>query len=180
MISRLNLAKTLHLASNGEVWSKVPFSLLIEGIGQIKPRYYSISSSSLVQPTRASLTVAVESHPLPGSDDPFRGLTSNYLLAIHDGSSDYDIDGPRHKFSGNKIPICVRSSHFKLPHDPTTPLIMVGSGTGVAPLRGFVQERAQMRKNGHSIGQMMLFFGCRRSSEDYLYEAEWKVGHRQA
>jgi len=52
---------------------------------------------------------------------------------------------------------------------------MVGPGTGVAPFRAFVQERAAQARAGTPVGKTILFFGCRRKAEDFLYEEEWKV-----
>ena len=52
---------------------------------------------------------------------------------------------------------------------------MVGPGSGVAPFRGFIQERAAQREAGEDIGQTILFYGCRRASEDWLYKEEWEV-----
>jgi NADPH-ferrihemoprotein reductase len=54
---------------------------------------------------------------------------------------------------------------------------MVGPGTGVAPFRGFVMERAERLRQGEKVGKMLLFFGCRRKSEDFLYAEEWEVCH---
>lgn len=49
---------------------------------------------------------------------------------------------------------------------------MVAAGTGIAPFRGFLQERARLMTMGRQIGQMILFFGCRRADEDFLYNQE--------
>jgi NADPH-ferrihemoprotein reductase len=52
---------------------------------------------------------------------------------------------------------------------------MIGPGTGVAPFRAFVQERAHESAQGKQVGKTMLFYGCRNPDEDFLYREEWKV-----
>lgn len=47
---------------------------------------------------------------------------------------------------------------------------MIGPGTGLAPFRGFIQERDYTRKDGKVVGDTVLYFGCRKKTEDYLYE----------
>ncbi|RSL55860.1 hypothetical protein CEP51_014487 [Fusarium floridanum] len=176
-----NLSRTLGIASDGEKWTKIPFSLLIEGLPKLQSRYYSISSSSLVQPDRISVTAVVESQVISGRTDPFKGVATNYLLALKDhqhgdaeASSLYELRGPKSRYDGLCLPIHLRSSNFRLPRDPSKPVILVGPGTGVAPMRGFIHERARLAALGQEVGRTLLFFGCRRRSKDYLYESEWE------
>lgn len=100
----------------------------------------------------------------------------------------YKISGPRNfHFRDNvyRVPVHVRRSTFRLPTSPKVPIIMIGPGTGVAPFRGFVQERiALARKAKEKAGAdpataldswapIHLFYGCRREDEDFLYREEW-------
>ena len=184
-IHHLNIGRVLGTVGKGKKWSKIPFSALIEGVTKLQPRYYSISSSSLVQPKKISITAVVESQMIPGRGDPFRGVATNYLFALKQKQNgdpnpepfgqSYEITGPRNKYDGIHVPVHVRHSNFKLPSDPSKPVILVGPGTGVAPFRGFVQERARQAENGEDVGRTILFFGCRKSNEDFLYKAEWEV-----
>jgi cytochrome P450/NADPH-cytochrome P450 reductase len=61
---------------------------------------------------------------------------------------------------------------FRPPENTETPMIMVGSGTGVAPFRGFLQERAAQKAQGAQVARSLLFFGCRTSQSDLLYVNE--------
>ncbi|CAN8103023.1 unnamed protein product [Discula destructiva] len=181
----LNVAQVLDIVGKGQKWTSVPFSAFIEGINKLQPRYYSISSSALVQPQKISITAIVEKQELPGRDEPFYGVATNYLLALKQKQNGdpnpepfgqtYEITGPRNKYDGVHLPVHVRHSNFKLPSDPSKPIIMIGPGTGVAPFRGFIQERAKQAEDGVDVGKTILFFGCRKRSEDYMYESEWEV-----
>ncbi|KAL8743804.1 MAG: hypothetical protein Q9190_003883 [Brigantiaea leucoxantha] len=185
----LNIAQVLERVCETK-WTSVPFSIMIESIQKLQPRYYSISSSSLVQKTKISITAVVEEIRIPGSQPNIvKGVTTNYLLALKQKQHGephpdphgltYAITGPRNKYDGVHVPVHVRHSNFKLPSDPSKPIVMVGPGSGVAPFRGFIQERAAQAKAGETVGKTILFYGCRKPSEDFLYKDEWDM-YKQA
>jgi cytochrome P450/NADPH-cytochrome P450 reductase len=125
----------------------------------LKPRYYSISSSPRIDPGVATLTVAVVAAPARSGQGEYRGTASNYLREQLVGATIYGF-------------IHAPNLPFTLPADSQTPIIMVGPGTGVAPFRGFLEERAAMQAAGEPIGPALLFFGSRDPQQDFLYEAE--------
>lgn len=160
-----------------ETWSKVPLSYLIEILPTLSARYYSISSSSIVQPKTVSLTVATSTHNDAGRQIP--GLTTNYLLDLESSAraaggpheSQYNLNGPDNLLVNHKVFAHIRKSKFRLPVQAKHPIIMVASGSGIAPFRAFLQERIRLATMGRQVGSSLLFFGC-RSSEEYLYKSE--------
>mmetsp|Transcript_63306 Transcript_63306/g.151003 ORF Transcript_63306/g.151003 Transcript_63306/m.151003 type:complete len:692 (-) Transcript_63306:121-2196(-) len=70
---------------------------------------------------------------------------------------------------GDKLWIAVKASSFRLPRKTTTPVIMIGAGTGLAPFRAFVRE---FRVEGGARKKTSLFFGCCRSDQDFIYRDE--------
>jgi cytochrome P450/NADPH-cytochrome P450 reductase len=141
-------------------WKSVECSLamLLSLRPLLKPRYYSISSSPRVLVGAMSITVGV--HSCPRQDgSTFDGLCSHYLEA---------------KPKGAQLRVVVKDtrSTFRLPDDPARDVILIGPGTGLSPLRGFIEERAALRRSGASVGQTVLFFGCRHPAHDYLYQQE--------
>ncbi|MFI6647218.1 molybdopterin-dependent oxidoreductase [Streptomyces sp. NPDC050529] len=129
---------------------------------RLQPRLYSISSSPLAHPGEVRLTVSVVRYTNDIGRDR-TGVCSTYLADCAD-------DGPVQVF-------VQRSPHFRPPADPTTPMIMVGPGTGVAPFLGFLEDR---RARGHT-GPNWLFFGEQRQATDFYYredlEAYQASGH---
>ncbi|OLN89753.1 NADPH-cytochrome P450 reductase 2 [Colletotrichum chlorophyti] len=188
--NHLTVGKLLELAAKADgneataVWSAIPLSYLIETLPRSQPRYYSISSSSVVSPKAPSITVAVSDTPLSASSDSaIPGLTTNYLQALsrslRDSQSNqqtvglsYALSGPSNALEGGRVYAHIRRSKFKLPMLASHPLIMVAAGTGLAPFRAFITERLRLQSIGKDVGQMMLFFGCQRPDEDYIYKEE--------
>ncbi len=124
----------------------------------LRPRYYSISSSPKVLARACSLTVGV--HDFLGPQGSLReGLCSHYLARTAEGQS-------------LRALVKDTGGTFRLPPDPKTSVILIGPGTGLAPLRGFVDERAALRSQGIQVGKTILFFGCRHPEQDYLYREE--------
>jgi sulfite reductase (NADPH) flavoprotein alpha-component len=123
----------------------------------LQPRLYSISSSPKENPREAHLTVSPVRYNFQGV--PRRGVCSTYLAD---------------RAPGDQIPLYVRpSSNFRPPSDSRAPMIMVGPGTGIAPFRGFLQER---RALGHT-GPNWLFFGEQHAATDYYYRDELESMH---
>jgi cytochrome P450 / NADPH-cytochrome P450 reductase len=139
---------------------ELPFNAYLELLSMIRPRYYSISSSPMQEEQQCSITVAVVDAPAKSGHGQYQGVCSSYLSRQQEGERI------------NAFIQDTRSS-FMLPEDPDVPLIMVGPGTGVAPFRGFLQERAVLKARGQEIGKSLLFFGCRHPKQDFLYKDEF-------
>jgi cytochrome P450/NADPH-cytochrome P450 reductase len=141
---------------------ELPFHAYLEMLSLLAPRYYSISSSPSVDPSRCSVTVGVVEGPASSGRGVYKGICSNYLAG---------------RRAGETVHATVRETKagFRLPDDASVPIIMVGPGTGLAPFRGFLQERAALKAKGKTLGPAMLFFGCRHPDQDYLYADELKA-----
>jgi sulfite reductase (NADPH) flavoprotein alpha-component len=126
----------------------------IELLRKLMPRLYSISSAPSKYPDEIHLTVAVVRYETNGR--PREGVCSSYL-------------SERARLNEPDVPVFVADSHFGLPADDDVPVIMVGPGTGVAPFRSFVMDRATRGAKGKN----WLFFGDQRKDSDFLYADEW-------
>lgn len=186
----MTLADFLEEVGLDTVWD-IPLSFFLERLRPMQPRYYSISSSTIVHPKRVSLTIVVSKPAWQGEKQQslFRGcfgLCTSYLRAIEQVANCeslntaitsslpmFSMDGPRGVLNGHKVFGRVRQSVFKLPPKASTPIVMVGSGTGVAPFRAFVQERARQKSISQDVGRTLLFMGFRYSNLDFIYKKEW-------
>ena len=186
--NHLTFGRLLRLASPDEPWTSLPLSYVIEALPLMQPRYYSISSSSVLSPRKAAITALVATDPVSDNQEQMiHGVTSNYLLALSQSQLKsptpvaelsrsqavrYDLLGPSSLLAGTKLFAHIRKSKFKLPIQAATPVIMVAAGTGLAPFRAFIAERAKLHAIGKPVGEMILFFGCRKPEEDFIYRDE--------
>ena len=123
---------------------------LVDSLRPLQPRLYSIASSPKAHPGQVHLTVGAVRYELHGR--PRKGVASTFLA---------------HRLNpGGTVGVYLqKSAHFRLPEDPTVPIIMVGPGTGIAPFRAFVEERIAIGASGKS----WVFFGDQHESSDFLY-----------
>jgi sulfite reductase (NADPH) flavoprotein alpha-component len=125
----------------------------------MKRREYSIASSQHVTPTTVSLLIVTVNWVDPKGRDRF-GQATRYLDTLT---------------VGTPVTVSVKPSVMKLPPKTTAPIIMAGLGTGLAPFRAFVQERAYQKQQGHEIGEVLLYMGSRHQREEYLFGEEWEA-----
>ncbi|HQU08957.1 MAG: hypothetical protein B7X06_00860 [Verrucomicrobia bacterium 21-51-4] len=122
---------------------------------RLVPRLYSIASGPSVYPDEVHITVGVVKFEARGRVR--QGVGSAYLAE-------------RVRLDVAEVPVFIGKSAFRLPEDDATDLIMIGPGTGVAPFRGFIQERLARKASG----RLWLFFGEQQRAQDYLYGEEWE------
>lgn len=139
---------------------RLPLAVFLEMLSPLTPRYYSISSSPVVDESRCSITVGVVSEPARSGLGRFEGVCSSYLSRAQPGDMVHGVIRE------------TTAEGFRLPEDAARPIIMVGPGTGLAPFRGFLQERAAQIAGGARPGEAMLFFGCRHPGQDFIYAPE--------
>lgn len=107
-----------------------------------------------------TLTFSLLHEPSKSGRGSHVGVASSYLASLQ---------------AGDKLHVAVKQSHasFHLPADPeSTPIICVAAGTGLAPFRGFIQERAALIKAGRRVAPLVLYYGCREPGRDDMYAKE--------
>lgn len=128
---------------------------LVDCFRALPPRLYSIASSPKAHPDEVHLTVAAVRYETNGKER--KGVASTFLA-----------DDAK---QGTKVNVYLhKNKNFRLPENGDTPIIMVGPGTGIAPFRAFIEERAEDQAKGDS----WLFFGDQKYNEDFLYQLEFQ------
>ncbi|CAH1775312.1 unnamed protein product [Owenia fusiformis] len=144
--------------------ANVPLEYIIDYIPRIKPRLYSIASSQEMHGDRLHLCIVKEDWTTP-SGKYQEGACTRYLQHL-------SLDGKLDSVAGR-----INAAGITLPDTQKPPYIMVGLGTGLAPLRAMVEEREMARVRGEECGQMALFFGARYKRTDYTYGDELEEYH---
>lgn len=140
----IDLLAKLPVSASAHEWLRV--------LKRLQPRLYSISSSPKECPGEVHLTVSPVRYNFQGVAR--RGVCSTYLAD---------------RSPGDRVAVYLQqSSNFRPPSESDTPMIMIGPGTGIAPFRGFLQER---RALGHT-GPNWLFFGEQHAATDFYYRDE--------
>nr|XP_018265994.1 NADPH-ferrihemoprotein reductase [Kwoniella dejecticola CBS 10117]OBR88152.1 NADPH-ferrihemoprotein reductase [Kwoniella dejecticola CBS 10117] len=134
--------------------TKIPLSHILEILPPLRRRQFSIASSFEAHPGKVQLLVALVEYKT-NLKIPRRGLCSQWLDSLSVGS---------------RIPIHISPPTLYLPLDPEIPVILVGPGTGVAPMRAFVEARVAQG----AIDNTALYFGCRSKYADFYFSSEWQ------
>ncbi|WP_318388355.1 NADPH-dependent assimilatory sulfite reductase flavoprotein subunit [Enterobacter sp.] len=155
-------AKLQHYATTTPIVDMVRFSpaqlsadALIGLLRPLTPRLYSIASSQAEVESEVHITVGAVRFDVEGR-------------ARAGGSSSFLAD--RVEEEGEVRVFIEHNDNFRLPANPETPVIMIGPGTGIAPFRAFMQQRAA----DEAPGKNWLFFGNPTFTEDFLYQVEWQ------
>ncbi|EIK4078881.1 NADPH-dependent assimilatory sulfite reductase flavoprotein subunit [Salmonella enterica] len=155
-------AQLQHYAATTPIVDMVRFSpaqldaqALIDLLRPLTPRLYSIASSQAETENEVHVTVGVVRYDIEGR-------------ARAGGASSFLTD--RVEEEGEVRVFIEHNDNFRLPANPQTPVIMIGPGTGIAPFRAFMQQRAAEGAEGKN----WLFFGNPHFTEDFLYQVEWQ------
>ncbi|EPO1887564.1 TPA: NADPH-dependent assimilatory sulfite reductase flavoprotein subunit [Citrobacter freundii] len=155
-------AQLQHYAATTPIVDMVRFSpaqldaqALVDLLRPLTPRLYSIASSQAEVESEVHVTVGVVRYEIEGR-------------ARAGGASCFLAD--RVEEEGEVRVFIEHNDNFRLPSNPQTPVIMIGPGTGIAPFRAFMQQRAA----DGAEGKNWLFFGNPHFTEDFLYQVEWQ------
>lgn len=128
----------------------------LEFAGKITPRYFTVASSNVVSPNVVSIMLRVETFKT-ANNDIWIGLFSDFIREKYN----FGVES-----SSNKLRYNFQFSCFQLPTNGSG-IVMIGTGTGVAPFVGIAQEKAFLASKS-PIGQLALVFGCRKQNEDFI------------
>ncbi|KAJ7116343.1 hypothetical protein C8R44DRAFT_792242 [Mycena epipterygia] len=132
---------------------KIPIEYIFDVFPPMRPRQFSIASSVKRFPSQIHLCVAIVKYRTK-LKVPRRGVCTTFLACLQ---------------QGDKVQIGLQKGLIDLPADNNTPVICIGPGTGIAPMRAIIQERLHLGAH-----ENRLYFGCRSAVKDQHYGSEWK------
>ncbi|PCH42882.1 riboflavin synthase domain-like protein [Wolfiporia cocos MD-104 SS10] len=132
--------------------ARIPREYIFDLFPPLRPRQFSIASSVKHHKRQVHLCVAIVQYRTM-LKIPRKGICTDYMARLR---------------PGDKLPVGFRKGLFKLPEDITTPIVCVGPGTGVAPMRAIIEDRTS-----EGAANNALYFGCRSASKDQHYGDEW-------
>ncbi|XP_063362960.1 methionine synthase reductase [Cydia amplana] len=148
-----------------------PIQILLANLPRLLPRPYSIVNSGVKDSNTLKICFSVME-----LDNNRKGLTTGWLESqiINDTFENRMENLSITNDSLNRIPMYVRKNmaEFSLPCNIETPLLLIATGTGIAPFIGFLEERELMISENCKMGEVWLFYGCRDPNLDYLYKEE--------
>ncbi|CAG5100440.1 Oidioi.mRNA.OKI2018_I69.XSR.g16998.t2.cds [Oikopleura dioica] len=160
----LDQRRTIHHILEDLTEVKIAADHLLELLPRLQPRYYSIASSPKHDSTRVAICAILVQYK--ASKERINTGVATGFMKNKVPTEGADLPPPT-------LPVFIRRSQFKLPFRTTTPIIMIGPGTGFAPFRGFLQHRQWQRlSDKREVGQTVLFTGCRNREVDYIYSEE--------
>jgi methionine synthase reductase len=158
----------LHLVESAKIaglsWD---LATLLSQLSPLSPRYYSFTSSPIHKPHTISCVFNVTQYSLPSTQEDRSGIASTWLS--------------KHA-AGDLVPVFLHPSlSFHLPNDESIPLILIGVGTGIAPIMSFLDHRYHQNLlssnlNGpisttHTSSPIYVFHGCRNAEKDWLFKS---------
>ncbi|MFG2503113.1 bifunctional cytochrome P450/NADPH--P450 reductase [Streptomyces sp. NPDC048441] len=136
---------------------------LLDVLTPLRPRHYSVSSSPAVRPGHADLMVSLLQAPArSGNGRLYRGTGSAYLNGVRPGDTVLA-----------RVQPCREA--FRIDHADAAPVIMVAAGTGLAPFRGTIADRAELAAQGAQLQPALCYFGCDAPDADFLHAAELRA-----
>jgi len=143
---------------------KPPLEQLLSMLPLTKPRLYSIASSPFLCPGVLDLTIVINQWKAAGNGAVKTGGCTKFIQRVPVGA---------------KVACSVVCGTFQFPAEDTTPMVMVGLGTGIAPIRSFCQDKLYKKQQGIQTGPMVVFYGCRREKEELFYKDDWELFRKE-
>eukprot|EP01105_Mastigella_eilhardi_P016984 TRINITY_DN38_c0_g2_i3.p1 TRINITY_DN38_c0_g2~~TRINITY_DN38_c0_g2_i3.p1 ORF type:complete len:1200 (-),score=403.08 TRINITY_DN38_c0_g2_i3:174-3629(-) len=133
---------------------------LIEMIPLIRPRLYSVASSPKFVGSKCQLVIGIPTEVTRARGTiKGGGLATSWLPTLH---------------TGDRVPVIVHEGSLRPPQDPMAPVLLVGLGTGLAPMRALLQDRLKDKQSGLAVGAATLYQACRFKDQDFILQDEMR------